>query len=166
MSGNMPSHRLAAESKAPFSSALAVRRSDDLSAGAIGAAASGDPLRDQAEPYLTSLAKLFPAEALSALLLVLAIDERYAALRFGLIAVITLASGFLRYFSSRDPVTNKPDILAVFVSVVSFLIYAAALLAFGVLFHTDEATTRIVATVVAILWMAILTSAVRRAPRP
>lgn len=158
-----PSDRRAAKANATFSSALAVRRITPARGGAIGAAAddtSGDPT----EPYLTSLAKLFPAEALSALLLVLAIDEKYAALRYGMIAVVTLASGVLRYLSSRDPVTDKPDILAVFVSVVSFLIYAAALLAFGVLFNTDEATTRIVTTVVAILWMGILTAVVRKAP--
>lgn len=162
MTAKISSARWAAEGKAGFASALAVRRGGNRGAGAIGANVAGDPT----EPYLTSLAKLFPAEALSALLLVLAIDKKYAALRFGLIVVITLASALLRYFSSRDPVTNKPDILAVVVAVVSFLIYAAALLAFGVLFETDEPTTRIVATVAAILWMAILTVVVRKAPTP
>jgi hypothetical protein len=121
-----------------------------------------DPPADAAEPYLTSLAKLFPAEAMSALLLVQAIDEQYETARLVLIGLIALASAALRYAATRDPQTGKPDILAIIVSVVSFFIYAAAMLAFGELFETNEPTTRIIATVAAILWMAILTAFVRR----
>lgn len=159
-----------ATASSAFASALAVRRNTGRAGGAIGAAAAGEdpapvpPPGSATEPYLTSLAKLFPAEALSALLLVLAIDEQFEVVRYVLISIIALVSGGLRYLSSRDPDTGRPDILAVFVSVVSFLIYATAMLAFGVLFHTNEATTRIVATVAAILWMAMLTAIVRKAP--
>lgn len=154
-----------------FANALAVRRpprgGDERLVTAVAADGPAPPPTPNTEPYLTSLAKLFPAEALSALLLVLAIDQdRFAVQRNVLIGIIALASAVLRYLSSRDPDTGKPDKLAVFVSVISFLIYAAALNAFGPLFGTDEPTTRIIATVAAILWMAILTQVVRKAPAP
>jgi hypothetical protein len=121
---------------------------------------------DPTEPYLTSLAKLFPAESLSALLLVLAIEQRFVELRYALIGLIIAASIAIRYFTTRNPDTGKADILAIAVSVVSFLIYSTAMMAFGVLFNTNEATTRIVATVVAVLWMGILAAVVRKTPAP
>jgi len=64
----------------------------------------------------------------------------------------------IRYLATRNPETRKPDVPAIFVSLVSFLIYAAALLAFDVLFNTDESTTHLIATVVVFLWMGILTA--------
>ena len=121
---------------------------------------------DPTEPYLTSLAKLFPAESLSALLLVLTIEPRFADLRFALMGLIIAASITIRYFTTRNPDTGRADILAIAVSVVSFLIYATAMMAFGVLFNTNEATTRIVATVAAVLWMGILAAVVRKTPAP
>lgn len=150
-----------------FASALAIRKVGPV-AGKVAGTRSAVPgvaaVSQPTEPYLTSLAKLFPAEALSALLLVLSIDPQFTQVRNVLIALIVVASGVLRYFTTRDPDTGKPDLLAIVVSVVSFLIFSAAMLAFGVLFNTNEATTRIIATIVAILWMAILTVVIRRAP--
>lgn len=147
--------------------ALMIRRGeatkDRAMPGAPGAPASPAGA-EPTEPYLTSLAKLFPAEALSALLLVMSIDEKYVMVRAVMIALVTLSSGVLRYFATRNPISGKPDWLAILVSVVSFLIYAAALLAFGPLFGTDNQTTRLIATVAAVLWMAVLTNVVRQAP--
>jgi hypothetical protein len=128
----------------------------------VGRAMAVDPSppADPAEPYLASLAKLFPAEALSALLLVLAIKEDYRALRMGLVALIALTSVILRCAATWDPVKRRPDALAVLASLVAFLIYAAAMLVFGPFIY-DAATTRLVATVFAVLLLALLTGLVR-----
>jgi len=158
-------------SKTTFASALAIRRSPvQEGVGDIGMAAAGTPdvsTTDPAESYLTSLAKLFPAEALTALPLALSMDEgKYPMQRAGLVTLIALASAGLRYLTSRDSQTGNPDILAVFVSFVSFLIYATAMLAFGPILGLDGPTTRIAAMVTAILWMGILTGFVRKTAAP
>lgn len=137
---------------------LAIRRGPAPHDTGLGG--DDNDVAEQTEPYLTSLAKLFPAEALSALLLVLAIAPQFEVVRHVMIGLIALALVVLRYFATRG-VDGRPDILAIFVSLISFLIYAAAMLAFGVLFKTNAETTRIIATVAAILWMAILTNVVR-----
>lgn len=144
--------------------ALIIRRGEAMKDRAMPGAPASPAGSEPTEPYLTSLAKLFPAEALSALLLVMSIDEKYVMVRAVMIALVTLASGVLRYFATRNPTSGKPDWLAILVSVVSFLIYAAALLAFGPLFGTNDQTTRLIATVAAVLWMSALTNVVRQAP--
>lgn len=151
-----------------FTSALAVKRpaAASSSGSSISIPSSGVNTPEPTEPYLTSLAKLFPAESLSALLLVLAIDKKFADVRYALIGLIVVASVVLRYFATRNTATGKPDIFAIAISVISFLIYATAMLAFGELFNTDEPTTRIIATVVAVMWMGILTAVVRKTSAP
>ena len=148
-----------------FAGSLSVRRSSAAGSGGggiqsahVGANASDAPT--DIEPYMSSLAKLFPVESVTTLLLVLSIDEQQTALRLGLITVIAFFSGLLRYYATRDPNTGKADLPVVGVAIMSFLIYAVAMLAFGG-FIVNPETTRLTATIVAILWMAIVPEIIR-----
>lgn len=128
-----------------------------------GALAGTRPSR-VAEPYYTSLVKLFPVEAVTLYPLAIGIAAGHAVLRLILIAVIILFIMALRWFATQDEEGGGADILAIVVSVVSFVLYAAALGGFGYLPGGPEQTGQFFAFIT-IMWVALIPFTVRRARR-
>jgi len=116
------------------------------------------------EPYYTSLVKLFPVEAVTLYPLATGIAAGNATIRLILIAVIILFIVALRWFGTQDEHGGSADILAIAVSVVSFVLYAAALGGFGYLPGGSEQTSQFFAFI-AIMWVTLIPFALRRAPR-
>lgn len=82
------------------------------------------------DEWSTRIAKLIPAEALglygSAVALVPDTPYRTAAL-WVIVAVCVALTAIVRYRATRDPLTGKPQITAIGIALVSFLIWLAAL---------------------------------------
>ncbi|TCP34750.1 hypothetical protein [Sphingomonas sp. BK235] len=115
------------------------------------------------EPYYTSLAKLFPVEAVALYPLADGIAGSDRAVRLILIAVIGLFVVALRWFGTQDA-GGRADVAAIAVSLLSFLLYAAALGGFGYLPGGAEQTRQLLAFVT-IIWVALVPLALRRARR-
>lgn len=116
------------------------------------------------EPYYTSLVKLFPVEAVTLYPLAIGIAGSDVALRLILIAVIVLFVIALRWFGTQEESGGGADRLAIIVSVVSFLLYAAALGGFGYLPGGPEQTRQLLAFLT-IMWVALVPSVLRRVRR-
>ncbi|MGK6324698.1 hypothetical protein ACMGDM_16665 [Sphingomonas sp. DT-51] len=116
------------------------------------------------EPYYTSLVKLFPVEAVTLYPLAIGIAGSDVALRLILIAVIALFVIALRWFGTQEESGGGADRLAIIVSVMSFLLYAAALGGFGHLPGGPEQTRQLLAFLT-IMWVALVPSVLRRARR-
>lgn len=125
---------------------------------------AGTPARPVAEPYYASLVKLFPVEAVTLYPLATGIAAGDTAIRLILIAVITLFIIALRWFGTQDAGGGDADMPAIAVSVVSFLLYAAALGGFGYLPRGAEQTSQFFAFIT-IMWVALIPFALRRARR-
>ncbi|MGN7161179.1 hypothetical protein [Sphingomonas sp. SAFR-052] len=125
---------------------------------------AGTPGCAVAEPYYASLVKLFPVEAVTLYPLATGIAAGDTAIRLILIAVITLFIVALRWFGTQDAGGGDADMPAIAVSVVSFLLYAAALGGFGYLPGGVEQTSQFFAFIT-IMWVALIPFALRRARR-
>lgn len=92
-----------------------------------GVAANGNADGDE---WSTRIAKLVPAEALglygSAVALVPATPHRIAAL-WVIVVVCAGLAGIVRYRATRDPLTGKPQVAAIAIALISFLIWLVAL---------------------------------------
>ncbi|VXD01170.1 hypothetical protein [Sphingomonas sp. 8AM] len=128
-----------------------------------------DPLRKTAaapppaEPYYTSLVKLFPVEAVTLYPLATGIAAGHAGLRLLLIGVIMLFVVALRWFATQDA-GGSADVPAIAVAVVSFALYAASLGGFGYLPGGAAQTTQLLAFLT-VMWVALVPFALRRARR-
>lgn len=116
------------------------------------------------EPYYTSLVKLFPVEAVTLYPLAIGIAGADTIIRLLLIGVITLFVVALRWFGTQEESGGEADRLAITVSVVSFLLYAASLGGFGYLPGGPEQTRQLLAFLT-IMWVALVPFALRRARR-
>lgn len=128
-----------------------------------------DPLRmvtaapPPAEPYYTSLVKLFPVEAVTLYPLATGIAAGHAGLRIALIGVIMLFVVALRWFATQDA-GGHVEGPAIAVAVVSFALYAASLGGFGYLPGGAAQTTQLLAFLT-VMWVALVPYALRRARR-
>ncbi|HEX8446756.1 MAG TPA: hypothetical protein VF649_09090 [Sphingomonas sp.] len=118
-----------------------------------------------AEPYYTSLMKLFPIEAVTLYPLAISIAGDARPLRLLLIAVIALFVIVLRWFGTQEARGGDADRGAIIVSVVSFLLYAASLGGFGYLPGGADQTTQLLAFIT-IMWVALVPAMLRRRSRP
>jgi len=116
-----------------------------------------------AEPYYTSLVKLFPVEAVTLYPLATGIAAGHAGLRIALIGVIMLFVVALRWFATQDA-GGHVDGPAIAVAVVSFALYAASLGGFGYLPGGAAQTTQLLAFLT-VMWVALVPYALRRARR-
>lgn len=84
----------------------------------------------ESDEWSTRIAKLVPAEALglygSAVALVPETPYRMAAL-WVIVLVCGGLAGIVRYRATRDPLTGKPQVAAIGIALVSFLIWLVAL---------------------------------------
>ncbi|HEV7658479.1 MAG TPA: hypothetical protein VGO55_01410 [Allosphingosinicella sp.] len=126
---------------------------------------SGIPRR-HAKPRQVSenLAKLFPAEAAAAYPLAIGAASDSFALRIVLIAVIALSVILYRYFATQPKGGGRPDFQAIFISLVSFLLWATSLGGFGVLLETRERTTML-ASFASILWLGFVAALPSQEPQ-
>jgi hypothetical protein len=115
------------------------------------------------EPYYTSLAKLFPVEAVALYPLATGIAGEDRSVRLILIAVIGVFVVALRWLGTQDS-GGQPDPAAIAVALASFLLYAAALGGFGYLPGGAEQTRQLLAFVT-IIWVALAPLWLRRARR-
>ncbi|MBW6527093.1 hypothetical protein KZ813_09610 [Sphingomonas sp. RHCKR7] len=116
-----------------------------------------------AEPYYTSLAKLFPVEAVALYPLAQTIAGEDRSLRLILIAVIGLFVVALRWLGTQDS-GGQPDPSAIAVALASFLLYAASLGGFGYLPGGAEQTRQLLAFAT-MIWVALAPLLLRRARR-
>ena len=116
------------------------------------------------EPYYTSLVKLFPVEAVTLYPLALGIAAGDIVIRLTLIAVIALFVVVLRWFGTQEESGGDADVLAIGVSVASFLLYAASLGGFGYLPGGPEQTRQVLAFIT-IMWVALVPFVLRHAHR-
>lgn len=121
------------------------------------------PTTAAAEPYYTSLAKLFPVEAVALYPLATGIAGEDRSVRLILIAVIGVFVVALRWFGTQDS-GGQPDVSAIAVALASFLLYAAALGGFGYLPGGAEQTRQLLAFVT-IIWVALAPLWLRRTRR-
>jgi hypothetical protein len=121
------------------------------------------PERIAIEPYYTSLAKLFPVEAVALYPLAAGIAGEDRSVRLILIAVIGMFVVALRWFGTQDN-GGQPDPLAIAVALASFLLYAASLGGFGYLPGGPEQTRQLLAFIT-IIWVALAPLALRRPRR-
>jgi hypothetical protein len=105
--------------------------------------------------YPEHLTKLFPAEAAVAYPLVIGAAGDDAPLRIGLIAMIALAVIGFRYLTTQPKGGGRPDWLAIFIAVTSFLLWAAALGGFGDILPTRERSTMLVTSFI-VLWLGLV----------
>jgi hypothetical protein len=86
---------------------------------------------EQGDEWGTRIAKLIPAEALglygSAVALVPATAASRGAILWMIVAVCCLLTVIIRYRATRDATTREPQMMAVGIAVVSFIIWLAAL---------------------------------------
>jgi len=116
-----------------------------------GPAAAGT----QPTPYYESLIKLFPVEAVTLYPMALGVAGEDQGMRMTLIVIIALVVVGLRYFGTKPPEGGRPDWMAIIVALVSFLLYAAALGGFGVLFKTPEQTATLL-SFLTVIWVAFV----------
>lgn len=94
------------------------------------AAAADDVAAPAGDEWSTRIVKLIPAEALglygSAVALVPVTPYRIGAL-WVIVAVCAGLAAALRYRATRDPQTGRPQVAAIAIALVSFLIWLAAL---------------------------------------
>lgn len=110
--------------------------------------------QDAGDTYLSSLAKLFPVEAVTLYPLAIGIAGADEALRLGLIAAVAVFVVLLRTFATMDQ-AGRPDVPAIAVATISFLLYVASLGGFGWLAGGEQQTTQ-VASFVTIMWVALV----------
>jgi hypothetical protein len=106
-------------------------------------------------PAYEKLIKLFPAEGVALYPLASGIaggDGTLLIVLVGIIAAVVLA---LRALGTKPPQGGRPDWIAVFVSVASFLLYAASLGAFGY-FQGDQQKHTLVVSFATIIWLAFV----------
>ncbi|MGK6322161.1 hypothetical protein ACMGDM_03645 [Sphingomonas sp. DT-51] len=125
-----------------------------------GAALVADTAPSPAEPYYTSLAKLFPVEATMLYPIADTIAGTDRALRLLLIALIALVVVAVRWRGTQDA-AGVPDAAAIAVSLASFLLYVATLGGFGDLAGGAAQTQQWLAFVT-IIWVALVPLALRR----
>lgn len=135
------------------------RARDETARPALAPATAVPPI----EPYYTSLAKLFPVEAVALYPLATSIAGEDRSVRLILIAVIGAFVVALRWFGTQDS-GGQPDASAIAVALASFLLYAAALGGFGYLPGGAEQTRQLLAFVT-IIWVALAPLWLRRARR-
>lgn len=116
---------------------------------------------DGPEPYYRSLVKLFPVEAVTLYPMAIGIAGGDRSILLTLIAVIALVVVGLRYFGTRPVEGGAPDWAAIGVALVSFLLYAAALGGFGIIFRTEAQTTMLL-SFITVIWVAFLPYILRR----
>ncbi|MBB4660149.1 hypothetical protein [Parvularcula dongshanensis] len=131
----------------------------------LGRSVAGGPptQRRGAEPYYTSLVKLFPVEAVTLYPLAVSIAEGSAAVRLVLLAIICAFVVALRYFGTQEEMQGRADFPAIGVAIVSFLLYAASLGGFGQLPGGEEQTTEVFAFIT-VMWVALVPFVLRRRP--
>ena len=85
----------------------------------------------EGDEWGTRIAKLIPAEALglygSAVALVPATAASRGAILWVIVAICCLLTIIIRYRATRDATTREPQILAIGIAVVSFVIWLTAL---------------------------------------
>jgi hypothetical protein len=117
------------------------------------------------EPYYQSLVKLFPVEAVTLYPMAVGIaGEDRGALRI-LVGVIALVVVGLRFFGTKPATGGQPDWAAVGVALCSFLLYAAALGAFGVIYKDAEKTAMLL-SFLTVIWVAFVPYILRKRPDP
>ena len=116
------------------------------------------------EPYYASLVKLFPVEAVTLYPLAIGIAAGDVAIRLILIAIIAVFVIALRWFGTQEEGGGDADVLAIGISVVSFLLYAASLGGFGYLPGGPEQTRQLLAFVT-VMWVALVPFVLRRSRR-
>ncbi|MEA1014595.1 hypothetical protein [Sphingosinicella sp. LY1275] len=109
----------------------------------------------QPTPYYESLIKLFPVEAVTLYPMALGVAGDDEGTRTTLIAIIALVVVGLRYFGTKPIEGGRPDWMAIIVALVSFLLYAAALGGFGVLFQTPQQTATLL-SFLTVIWVAFV----------
>ncbi|MBY9064824.1 hypothetical protein K7957_17945 [Sphingomonas yunnanensis] len=155
-----PPEDVAAAASTPFlRGALRLDRSRDEPTRQALAPSEATPV----EPYYTSLAKLFPVEAVALYPLATGIAGDDRSVRLILIAVIGVFVVALRWFGTQDS-GGEPDASAIAVALASFLLYAASLGGFGYLPGGAEQTRQSLAFVT-IIWVALAPLWLRRARR-
>lgn len=106
-------------------------------------------------PAYEKLIKLFPAEGVALYPLASGIaggDRTLLIVLVGVIAAVVLG---LRALGTKPLEGGAPDWIAVFVSVVSFLLYAGSLGAFGY-FQGDQQKHTLVVSFATIVWLAFI----------
>jgi len=116
------------------------------------------------EPYYASLVKLFPVEAVTLYPLAIGIAAGDVVVRLVLISIIALFVVVLRWFGTQEEGGGDADVLAIGVSVASFLLYAASLGGFGYLPGGPEQTRQVLAFIT-VMWVALVPFVLRRARR-
>lgn len=116
------------------------------------------------EPYYASLVKLFPVEAVTLYPLATGIAAGDVIVRLVLISIIALFVVVLRWFGTQEEGGGDADVLAIGVSVASFLLYAASLGGFGYLPGGPEQTRQVLAFIT-VMWVALVPFVLRRARR-
>jgi hypothetical protein len=149
---------------APPTAAAAVAGEPEASFAPPGGGGDGGDGGDGApEPYYQSLVKLFPVEAVTLYPMAVGVagDDRSAL--YVLIGVIALVVVGLRYFGTKPAEGGPPEWAAIGVSLVSFLLYAAALGGFGVIYGT-EGQTAMLLSFITVIWVAFVPRILRVQP--
>jgi hypothetical protein len=98
---------------------------------------------------------MFPAEGVALLPIALALsDPPRWPLRLLLIAVICAVIVFLRAVATRPVGGGRPDWVAVVISLISFLLYAASMKAFGLMGSPQEHALWVI--FLTIVWLALI----------
>lgn len=122
---------------------------------------SEDKKETGSEPYYQSLVKLFPVEAVALYPLAVGIAGDDAGVLRILVAVIALVVVGLRYFATKPAAGGPTEWPAIIVALLSFLLYAASLGAFGILYRSEERTAMLL-SFVTIIWIAFVPYILRR----
>jgi len=105
--------------------------------------------------YPEALVKLFPVEGVTLLPMVSGITAGNRWITAALVAAIVLLMVLLRAAATRPKGGGKPDWTAVFVSVISFLLYASALQVFGLFLEPASRHVSLM-SFATIVWVAIV----------
>jgi hypothetical protein len=137
-----------------------IARQGERNGGRIG------PRRPRKGSYPQNLAKLFPAEGATAFPLFMAVaeDQRWLRVLFTLLIAVFVI--LYRYLGTQRTGGGRPDRAAIFVSTVSFLLFAASLGGFGVVIENAERTAML-GSALSLLWLGIVSElAVKRGLAP
>jgi hypothetical protein len=107
--------------------------------------------------------KLFPVEGVILAPLIPAIAEDDRVLTYLLTAVVVALIILLRSAATRPKQGGRPDWIAVGVSVVSFMLYAAALKIFGLILQPQQKHVLLM-SFLTIAWVAAVPTIPQRAP--
>jgi hypothetical protein len=111
--------------------------------------------------YIDGLVKLFPVEGVTLLPMVPVIAKGSWPWTLGLVVAIVGIIVLLRWSTARTS-DGKPDTVAIGVAVISFLLYAATLQTFGLVFKDDPARHTNLMSFVTIIWVAAVPKLPRR----